>query len=184
MTNILVIHGSFGHPKENWLPWLKSKLEKLKCKVFIPKFPTPKNQSLKNWLRVFRGYRKYLDRNSIVVGHSLGSAFLLNVLEGLGHPARAAFFISMFTKLPNNLEANKSFTDRRFDWEKIRQNCKRFYVFHSNNDPYVPLKKARKLAENLGVGVILVKNAGHFNERTGYTKFNLLLEKIKSELLK
>ncbi len=55
-------------------------------------------------------------------------------------------------------------------------------VFHSDNDPYVPLKKAEELAKNLGVKVSLVKNAGHFNEDAGYTKFELLLEKIKTVL--
>ena len=98
-----------------------------------------------------------MNENSIVVGYSLGSAFLLNILE--------------------NLDVDKS-----FDWQKIKQNCPKFFVFHSDNDPYVPLEKAERLAKNLGVNVILVKNAGHFNEKAGYTKFELLLEKIKKEL--
>jgi predicted alpha/beta hydrolase family esterase len=48
----------------------------------------------------------------------------------------------------------------------------------------VPLEKAKELAKNLDVNVILVKNAGHFNEKAGYTKFYLILEKIKKELSK
>ena len=83
---------------------------------------------------------------------------------------------------PNFDNINKSFVDKRFDWQKIKQNCKKFYIFHSDNDPYVSLEKAEQLAKNLGVDVILVKNAGHFNEKVGYTKFELLLEKIKNEL--
>ncbi len=55
-------------------------------------------------------------------------------------------------------------------------------MFHSDNDPYVPLEKAKELAKKLGVELIMVKNAGHFNEKAGYTKFELLLEKIKSEI--
>ena len=185
MTNIFVIHGAYGDPEENWFPWLKSELEKLGCKVFVPKFPTPENQSLENWLKVFEDYKQYLDENSIVVGHSLGPAFLLNILEKLDKSIKAAFFVSGFVGLLGNPDfdnINKSFVDKSFDWQKIKQNCKKFYIFHSGNDPYVPLEKAKELAKNLAVDVILVKNAGHFNEKAGYTKFELLLKKIKNEL--
>ena len=185
MTNVFIVHGAYGNPEENWFPWLKSELEKLGCRVFVPKFPTPKNQSLENWLKVFDDYKQYLNENSIVVGHSLGPAFLLNVLEKLDKPIKAAFFVSGFTGLLGNSEfdrINKSFVDKPFDWQKIKRNCPKFFVFHSDNDPYVPLEKAEEFAKNLGVNVILVKNAGHFNEKAGYTKFELLLEKIKNEL--
>lgn len=52
-------------------------------------------------------------------------------------------------------------------------------IFHSNNDPYVPLKLAEKIAKNLKVKINIVKGAGHFNVLAGYNKFELLLEKIK-----
>jgi predicted alpha/beta hydrolase family esterase len=32
------------------------------------------------------------------------------------------------------------------------------------------------------VELIFVKNAGHFNQAAGYTKFDLLLDKISNEL--
>lgn len=185
MTNIIIIHGTGGDPNRNWFPWLKSELEKLDCRVFVPKFPTPKNQSLENWLKVFKDYEQNLDENSIVVGHSLGPAFLLSILENLKHPIKAAFFVAGFTGLLNNLEfdeLNKTFTTKSFNWVKIRNNCKRFYVINSNNDPYVPLEKGKFLAKNLGTELIVLKNAGHINTEAGYTKFDFLLEKIKHEL--
>ena len=44
---------------------------------------------------------------------------------------------------------------------------------------YIPLEKAQKLGQMLGVEPVIVKEAGHFNESAGYTKFPLLLEEIK-----
>lgn len=76
-------------------------------------------------------------------------------------------------------EINKSFIDKPFDWEKIRKNCKNFYVFHSDNDPYVPLKEGKKL----GVDLIIILNAGHFNAKAGYTKFEMLLEKVRTVII-
>ncbi|OGM34824.1 hypothetical protein A3D84_03075 [Candidatus Woesebacteria bacterium RIFCSPHIGHO2_02_FULL_42_20] len=185
MTNIIIIHDTGGNPNGNWFPWLKSELEKLDCRVFVPKFPTPENQSLENWLKVFKAYEQYLDENSIVVGHSLGPAFLLSVLENLNRPIKAAFFVVGFTGLLNNPdfdELNESFVTKSFDWAKIKNNCKRFYVINSDNDPYVPLEKGKSLAENLGTELIVLKNAGHINEEAGYTEFSFLLDKIKNEL--
>ena len=185
MTNIIIIHDTGGNPNGNWFPWLKSELEKLDCRVFVPKFPTPENQSLENWLKVFKEYEQYLDENSIVVGHSLGPAFLLSVLENLNRPIKAAFFVVGFTGLLNNPdfdELNESFVTKSFDWAKIKNNCKRFYVINSDNDPYVPLEKGKSLAENLGTELIVLKNAGHINEEAGYTEFSFLLDKIKNEL--
>jgi len=180
--SFFIIHGSYGNPEENWFPWLKTELEKTGCSVFVPRFPTPEGQTLQNWLKVFGGYEKYLDKDSIVIGHSLGVPFLLSVLER--KPAKAAFFVAGFASLLGNRfdQVNKTFVERNFDWTRIRKNCGKFYVFHSDNDPYVPLEKAEKLAKNLGTEIILVKNAGHFNEKAGYVKFDLLLERIKNEL--
>lgn len=185
MANVFIIHGSYGSPEENWFPWLKEELEKLDCNIFVPKFPTPENQSLETWLKVFEEYEDKIDENSILIGHSLGPAFLLNILEKLNKPVKASFFVSGFLGLLDNPtfdEINKTFTDKEFNWDKIKENCPEFYVFHSDNDPYVSLQKAKELSEKLGVEVLVVKDAGHFNKETGYTNFPQLLEKIKTEL--
>jgi len=180
-----MIHGTGGNPEENWFPWLKSELKKLDCKVFVPKFPTPENQSLENWLKVFEEYRQYLDENSIFVGHSLGPAFILNVLENLKNPIKCSFFVSGFTGLianPDFDELNKTFTVKSFDWDKIKNNCKKFIIINSDNDPYVPLEKGKELARNLNTELITLENAGHINEESGHKTFNFLLEKIKEQL--
>ncbi len=185
MTNIIIIHGTGSNPNGNWFPWLKSELEKLGHRVFVPKFPTPDNQSLENWLKTFENYEQYLDENSIVVGHSLGPAFLLSVIEKFERPIKCAFFIAGFIGLLGNSEydeLNKTFTTRSFDWARIKKNCKKFFVINSDNDPYVPLERGEELAKNLNAELIIVKNAGHINKKSGYTEFEFLLEKLKNVL--
>lgn len=182
MTNVIIIHGTGGSPESHWFPWLKSELEELGCNVFVPKFPTPDGQSLSAWLGVFKEYEQYLDENTIVVGHSLGSAFLLSVIEAARQPIKHAFFISAFLGLLNDPRfdvPNKTFTTRSFDLTKIKNNCKGFTVINSDNDPYVPLEKGTGFAKNLGVELVVLKNAGHINADSGYTEFPLLLQKIK-----
>jgi len=180
--NVIIIHGAYGSPEENWIPWLKRELEKSGSKVFAPKFPTPKNQTLQNWLKVFEKYEKYLNKDTILIGHSLGPAFILRILERLNKPVKASFFIAGFISKLNNPdfdEINKTFLQKKFNWRKIRQNCRNFYILYSDNDPYVPQGEAKKLALNLNVEPILIKNAGHFNKKAGYYNFPLLLKTIK-----
>ena len=64
----------------------------------------------------------------------------------------------------------------------IRKKAKHFFVFHSDNDPYVPLTTGKELAKNVGASLHIVKGAGHFNKACGYMQFPLLLETILLEL--
>src|SRR3989344_4778823 len=171
-----IIHGAYGDPEENWFPWLKTKLEGLGHQVFVPKFPTPENQTLNNWFNVFNKYK--LNGESVLIGHSLGVPFILNLLER--NKIKAAFLVAGFCTLPENQfkEGMVSFV-KQFDYDKIKSNCNKFIIFHSDNDPYVPLERAEELKRELDGELIIVKKAGHFNEAAGYTKFELLLEKIK-----
>jgi uncharacterized protein len=179
MPSVFIIHGIYGSPKENWFPWIKKELEELACDVYVPHFPTSNPTLLGEWLGVFKPYQKYLDKASIVIGHSVGVPFILTILES--SPAKSAFLVSGFATNPDNefTPIMKNIADKQFDWSAIRKNCKNFTVFHSDNDPYVPLSLAEELAENLGTEVSLVEGAGHFNADAGYTAFPLLLEYIK-----
>lgn len=171
-----IIHGAYGHPRENWFPWLKEKLEERGYHVLVPQFPTPDNQTLENWLNVFSQYKA--DGKAIFIGHSLGVPFILSLLEK--SKAKACFLVAGFCTLPENKfkEGMRTFV-KDFEYQKIKKNCKKIYVYHSDNDPYVPLEKGQELAERLGAKFIVVENAGHFNEKTGYTQFELLLEEIQ-----
>ncbi|MDP2812769.1 MAG: alpha/beta hydrolase [bacterium] len=185
MKNIIIVHGAYGNPEENWIPWLKLELEKLGCNVIAPKFPTPEGQSLENWFKVFREFHYLLTADTIVVGHSLGPAFLLKVIENLDLSIRSAFFVAGFIShlgLNEFDEINVSFYNKKFDWKKIKKNCNNFHLYYSDNDPYVPVEKSYEIAKNLRIEPKLVAGAGHFNSKSGYTKFELLFNDIRKEL--
>jgi uncharacterized protein len=184
-TSVFIIHGTKGSPNINWFPWLKRELEGRECSVFALSFPTPEGQNLDAWMEILFKHERDINDRTIFVAHSLGPAFVLNVLETLDHPIKAAFFVAGFTGLlgiPEFDNLNKTFCDKPFDWNKIRSNCKRFVVINSDNDPFVPLEKGRYLAEQLGVPLITIKNAGHLNQDAGFTNFSMLLDLIKKEI--
>ena len=133
-------------------------------------------------MEIFKDYEKNLDENTILVGHSLGSAFILNILEKIDNKVKACFFVSGFIGLLNNEfdKINKTFIDKKFNWDKIKNNCRNFFIYHSDNDPYVSLEKAKELSNILNGKLKIIKKAGHFNEETGYNKFSILLEDMQN----
>jgi uncharacterized protein len=185
MATVFIIHGTRAHPESNWFAWLRRELEALGHTVIVPKFPTPENQHLETWSETLFKHEQFIHERTIFVAHSVGPAFVLSALEQLDKRIKAAFFVSGFTDLlgiPEFDNLNRTFVDKQFDWDKIKANCARFVVIHSDNDPYVPLDHGRKLAKNLGVALITIKNGGHLNADAGFTKFPVLLELIKKEL--
>lgn len=183
--NAFIIHGVWGSPQENWIPWLKTKLEAQNIATITPKFPTPEGHNLRNWIRIMEEHKKNITSETLLIGHSISCAFILDMLEIMNVQVRACFLIAGWTGPLHDEELdalNRTFAERTFNWTKIRANCKKFYLFNSTNDPYVPVELGVELARNLQSSMTTVPNAGHFNQKAGYTTFPLLLTTIKKEL--
>lgn len=188
--NFIIIHGTGGSPEVNWFPWLKKELESRGHRVFIPRFPTPEGQSLESWMKALDEYDKYFDENLILIGHSIGVAFILHKLEKIEKPIRAAFLVAGFTRrLGDGSNPDIEFYDNLnssfygdHNYEKIKKNCRDFFVYAGDNDPYVPLDRSKEIADKLGVKLKIIHGGGHLNSEFGYTKFPQLLEDIISFL--
>jgi hypothetical protein len=181
-STVFIFHGTEGHPDENWFPWLKQELEIKGYDVVVPQFPSPPivPAKLSEWFNVLTKYEGLINEQSIFIGHSLGGIFALRVLERLSHPIYASFFVGtpLGVKPILYFDRDKAFSGFDFNWEKIRGMAKSFVVYHSDDDPYVALGNGNELAKDLGVKLTFVPNAGHFNAKAGYTKFELLRDKL------
>lgn len=182
MKKAIIIHGTEGHPKENWFPWLKEKLEERGYEVTVPQFPSPPVVAarISEWFDVLNTLDYKFDKETIVIGHSLGGVFTLRLLEKLSAPVKAAFLTGtpIGVKPILNYDRDVAFSGFDFNWDKIKANAKHFEVFQSDDDPYVDLGNGEELASHVGVKLNFIPNAGHFNKKAGYTKFFHLLEKI------
>lgn len=182
MANFILIHSTGGNPDECFYPWLRKQLEKRDHKVYSPFFPTPIGQTLSNWMEEFEPYWQYVNEETVFVGRSIGPAFILRLLERTKVKAKAAFLIAGFCTgagIPQQFQPLiKTFTGKPFDWQKIRSSCGEFFVYNSDDDPYVPLEKGEELAKNLGTKVVVVRMAKHF----WFEEFPKLLADVKKIL--
>ena len=58
MNNYFIIHGSFGNPFVNWVPYLRKEIENKGLEVYTPDFPTGVGyQNYENWGKLLKVYR-------------------------------------------------------------------------------------------------------------------------------
>lgn len=186
IENAILIHGTFGSPDENWMGWLKKELERKGVEVIAPQFPAGEEQNLKNWLRVFENYKHVMGPKTIMVGHNIGPAFIFRVLERSNVRILSSFLVAPFSRtlrVPKHDEANSTFLEKEFDWDKIRKNCASFHVYGSDNDPYVKFSQEDFVAKRLDATMRVIEGAGHMDSEAGYREFKELLGDI-SFLLK
>lgn len=197
--HIVIIHGSFGSPQGNWFPWLKAELEKKGHRVLVPAFPVDtweritelgenhpsEIQSLENWTKIFeKEVLPSLETNEPLafIGHSLAPVFILHMVEKYNINLTKAIFVAPFLEhLGRSWQidvVNKSFYKTDFDFEKLQKLIPHSFVVYSDNDPHVPIERAKAFAKALHSEEVLVKGGGHLNESAGYKEFPLLLKLI------
>lgn len=183
----VIVHGTKSNPGANWYPWLAEKLVGQGWQVVCPQFPTPQNQTIQAYWQVWLKMVGVVDQDSVLIGHSSGPNFILRVLESQTVPVRATFLVAPFVRENGDAEIdalNRNLWGGGFDWGKIKKASRKFFVYASDNDPYVPLKNSQEVADLLGVNLTLVPGAGHFSLSTNpkYFEFPKLLKDIGSVL--
>lgn len=182
---VVIIHGTFGSPEENWFPWLKQKLEALWHNVRVPKFSTPENQSPSVRCDELQQQVPFIfDHDTVLVGHSVWATYLLYILDReRKEPIKKAIFVSWFVHKLWNIKfdtLNKSFIERDFDRERIKKNAWDIIILHGDNDPYVPFSEAQYLNEKLWWKLEILPWWWHCNAESGYTTFERLLAYFNS----
>lgn len=185
MSTVFVVHGTAGHPFENWFPWLYNELTNMRASCFVPQFPTLIKQTYKCWSNVLDGYVDSLlvDENTIFVTHSLGSIFIVRYLIQRRLHVKGLISVAGFNQYGGGNvewdELNKDFFLPDSELKSIIKFTKFRYCFMSNNDPYLPLVQLEKFADLTNSQIKLVEGAGHFNSSAGYAAFHELSALLK-----
>ena len=181
MKNYFIIHGSFGSSQENWFPWLENELNGREKQVFNLDFPIGiDKQNYNNWEMVLNSVKRFINEESVFICHSIGCVFLVKYCIKNNIKIGKALFVA---GVNNQLGLHKDFdsvnktmfTNNVIEFKNL---CSKRICFYSNNDPYIKLEKLIEFAKEVGGKEILIENAGHFNEKAGYTKFENILNYI------
>lgn len=197
MSTIVIFHGSFGHPEENWFPYLKTHLEAKGHTVIIPQFPVDSwdmvvekgegylspIQNLKNWLDTFKkDVLPILPKEDLIfVGHSISSVFIIHVIDHFNLQLKKAIFVSPFLSTLPRWEfnaVNGTFYKTDFDFGKLKRLISERIAVYADNDPYVPQEKFEEFIQLTESKPVVVEGGGHLNSKAGFSEFPLLLDLI------
>ena len=181
-VRVIITHGTESNPDANWFPWLANALRAKGTTVIVPRYPTPQGQDLQMWMKTFNAETGGVTPTDILVGHSIGAAFVLRVLETAPSPVKAAVLVAGFASIlgdPHYDPLCKSFVGSTFNWQKIRRSAENFVIFSGENDPYVPSVYGEEISGRLASPQIIIPGGKHLNGEAGYTKFPELLKEIE-----
>lgn len=177
---VLIIHGIEGHAGIHWQQWLHDELAKRGYNVLMPNLPHSDHPDRAEWLKTIKKEVKDVAFSDLtVVGHSLGVTTALDLIESEKKKVKALVSVSGFSK-DYGAELNSYFLRKReIDFKAVSELIGRVFVVYGDDDPYVPQKILKDLADKLGVKPVIVKKGGHLNMTSGYQKFPLLLELVE-----
>lgn len=183
-VKVLILHGTGGDSKENWFPWLKSKLETLGAEVVVPDLPDSDVPVFEKWLAEAE---KHMDAD-IIIGHSLGA--VLGQHLAARSPKKVSKLIlvapphvdmdwtaSAAVFGPELVRTLKRFLEVPVDHAAIERNVQDVCIYHSDNDPYI-LPQDFDLFPSSYTQVVL-PGKGHLNASAGCDTLPELLEVVE-----
>lgn len=173
MKKVYLIHGWGGGPEsETWFPWLRKELEKRHFYIEIPEMPNTNYPKIDIWIKKLNQIIKP-DKNTYLIGHSIGCQTILRYLEKLPKNAKiggAIFVAGWFSLLESayekaeEKEIAKPWIKTPINFEKIKKHTNNFLAIFSNDDPYIPLSDSELFTEELNAKIVIKHNEKHFNE--------------------
>ncbi len=182
-NNYFILHGSFGNPFVNWIPYLRREIENKGLEIYTPDFPTGINyQNYKNWSRLLKTYLDagLIGKNTTIYAHSIAPVFICHFLTEYKIKVKKLILVCGFnnyfgindeydavnkTMYFNNLEDTKKYVNE-------------IVCIYSKNDPYVNYEAEKDFAETLSSREIIIEEGAHLNSESGYTEFCELLKYI------
>jgi leucyl-tRNA synthetase/predicted alpha/beta hydrolase family esterase len=165
--NFIFIHGYNSSCKVGWKPWLKKELEKKGHTVFAPELPNADKPKVDEQADFILKNAK-IDKDTILISHSLGGAVMMRVLEKLkGKVAKAVFVDSVLRPKFNDKERPDvvASCDWKFDFTKVKQAAREFVVLADENLPIIPKDQTLELGKMLDAPVLFVQpNGRHFGK--------------------
>ena len=179
IPTVIILHGNgvTNVRQSNWYGHLYNQLQQNNIPCICETYPDPQLARRNIWIPHTRKLSKESD-NIILVGHSSGAQATLRYTEQ--YKAKAAVLVAAtYSDLGCSSERISGYYPQGdtnlYDFEAMKMNCKEWYQFHSNDDPFIPLREAEMIRDGLGLDdtYYMLPGRSHFFE-----PFTELLELI------
>ncbi len=182
VKRFLILHGRSSTPKDNFYPWLKMELESKGFKVEVPEMP---GRGEPNDIEQADFVEKNctLNKETVIVGHSMGGLVALRLLERGIKVHGVVFLATPITGRFLDGKVRSSVTAaavRGFDYEKIKKQADFFKILSDSTDSVVSQEDGKILAKNLGSFYqAFPGNEPHFSGKEEPEVLSYLLPNIK-----
>jgi len=160
MKRVIIIHAWDSSPEQHWYREEEAILQKLGFEVSVPVLPGGNWPKLDEWLSVIESLKP--DKNTILIGHSLGVPAIFRYLDESGQKVDKVISVAGFVR-DLGIEETRNFVDKLFDWGKIRSLIGKTVVIAQKEDPYISVEVAVEVADKTGGTWILVDGNNHFD---------------------
>lgn len=185
MKNALILHGTdfdktLKQRFNNWFPWLKTELEKLGYKVWVPELPEAWHPDLKRYWNFLKDFN--FNNETILIGHSSGASMVFGLLHKLPPEKKIKLAISVAGFYKDEGWNCTGLFSEKYDWKKIKKQAKKIYLIWSPNDPYISKEQTDYFIKKLGIQPTIILNKKHFSveDNKEFTQFPELLDIIKN----
>ena len=159
---IILVHGYKSSPKGNFLPWLERELRARGFDVVVPELPTPETPDRDEWTEALVKASVPLTDQVIIVGHSLGGAAALRMLEAAEARSTPHAMVMVATPWMIKDEKFRGFFMSELDFEVLMWRASKFVVIHAQNDPIIPVEHGKRYASALHAKLITPETGEHF----------------------
>ncbi|MDD5416526.1 MAG: class I tRNA ligase family protein [Candidatus Aenigmarchaeota archaeon] len=158
-NNCIIIHGCTSDKNDksynkHWMPWTKEQLEKVGIKTSIPLMPTPWKANYEAWKSEFE--QNHIDENSILIGHSCGTSFILRWLGETKKKIKKLILVAPWKGDPKIEISNFSIDPT------IKERVKEIIIFTSNDEEIIGKESAKIFQKTLGGKIIMLNGKGHY----------------------
>ena len=170
ISKVVLMHGKDTNPSEKWYPWFVGQVKSRGINALAPALPKPNDPVAEEWTKELE--KTNPDENTILVGHSRGGVAILRWLERLPEGKKIKKVVLVATnsgrsEKMNKTENNKGFySDKGYDFEKIKTHCDNFVVIHSKDDIWVPFEAGEENAKGLDARFKVYEGKNHFGKNT------------------
>ncbi len=182
---VFIIHSWGGTPHEPLYKWLKSELEKKDFEVVVPEMTNSEKPEIEAWVSKLEEVIGVPNKDTILVGHSIGCQTILRYLERLQPEVKVGGVVLIAPWLTlSNLESDEEqqvaapWINTSIKEVDVIKHTPKITAIFSDNDPHVHGENIELLRKRFNAEIIVERNMGHFTADDGVEKLESALNAI------